>query len=94
MKAKRIVPIFIAAIMSMVAVTATVDAVSTREVRAENSVLVNSAAFRDGLFQGKLAVQRGAAKNQATSRWNTEANRAAYATGYERGYDEPVIVLQ
>ncbi|MGA7915907.1 MAG: hypothetical protein WCA00_11780 [Candidatus Acidiferrales bacterium] len=94
MKPKRIIPIFIAALMTLVAVTATVNAVSNREVRAEISLPVSDASFRDGLFQGKLAVQRGAAKNPATSRWNTEANRAAYAAGYERGYDEPVIVLQ
>jgi hypothetical protein len=94
MKAKRVIPIFIAAIMTLVAVTATVDAVTTRQVKTENSAPANGAAFRDGLFQGKLAVQHGAAKNPATGRWNSEADRASFAAGYQQGFDEPLIVLQ
>ncbi len=94
MKAKRIVPIFIAAAITLIAATATVNAITTRAIKAENASQLRDAAFRDGLFQGKLAVQRGAARNPITSRWNVAADRDAFAVGYERGFDEPVIELQ
>ena len=94
MKAERIIPIFIAAVVTLVAVTATVHAVTNREIKTEKPLVASDAAFRDGLFQGRLAVQRGAAKNPATGRWNAEADRTSFAAGYQQGFDEPLIVLQ
>jgi hypothetical protein len=44
-------------------------------------------AFRDGLYQGKLAAERGQPPRVAIGRWNTEQGRAMFSAGYHRGYD-------
>ena len=45
-------------------------------------------AFRDGLFLGKRAAERGAAPNAPIGRWATRADRASFTAGYLRGYEE------
>ena len=50
--------------------------------------LTNDAAYRDGLYLGKLAH---AAKRQAhppIGRWSTEKDRASFAMGYQQGFGE------
>jgi hypothetical protein len=46
------------------------------------------AAFRDGVFQAKLDVQDGRKPHLSISRWNTEAARALFVAGYQKGYRE------
>jgi hypothetical protein len=50
--------------------------------------LATNAAFRDGLYQGKLAAQRGDAPHVAIGRWASEADRATFSDGYQLGYRE------
>ncbi len=45
-----------------------------------------TAAFRDGLYLGKLAAQSGEAQHVATSRWASEADRKSFADGYQQAY--------
>ena len=85
MKAKGIIPIFMAAGLILATASATVNAVTTRQAHAENPTRVGDAAFRDGLFQGKLALQRGLTKDPAIGRWNTERDRAFFVAGYQNG---------
>jgi len=44
------------------------------------------AAFRDGLYLGKLAAESGQPPRPAIGRWSTEQDRAMFAEGYRRGY--------
>jgi len=46
------------------------------------------AAFRDGLYLGKLAAEGGAEPHAAIGRWATLRDRSSFATGYQRGYSE------
>jgi hypothetical protein len=46
----------------------------------------SNAAFRDGLYQAKLALQRGSGVHVATGRWRSEEDRASFAAGYQLGY--------
>ena len=46
------------------------------------------AAFRDGLYVGRLAAERGSAMRPLIGRWSTEADRASFVQGYRRGYGE------
>jgi hypothetical protein len=46
----------------------------------------NSAPFRDGLFQGKLARQRGEGPRVSQSRWAFGEDRAGYAAGYQQAF--------
>ena len=49
-----------------------------------------SAAFRDGLYLGKLAAKQGGPMRLASGRWASLGDRALFALGYEQGYHESV----
>ena len=49
---------------------------------------VSSAAFRDGLYMGRLAAERGDPAHVATARWATEAARMQFATAYQQAYSD------
>src|SRR6266550_4226740 len=44
--------------------------------------------FRDGLYLGKLAAERGAVPHISSGRWATEADRASFAAGFQQGYHD------
>jgi hypothetical protein len=54
----------------------------------DNTSQISSAAFRDGLFLGRLAAEHGEAPHIATGRWKTQDDQALFVTGYQRGYSE------
>jgi hypothetical protein len=43
-------------------------------------------AYRDGLFQGKLARERGAKPHVSFGRWSTGGDRFAFSAGYEEAF--------
>jgi hypothetical protein len=45
-----------------------------------------SAAFRDGLYLGKKAAERGDVAHVATARWANDTERAQFAAGYEHAF--------
>lgn len=51
-----------------------------------NAAFANSAPFRDGLFQGKLAKQRGEQSRVSQSRWAFDADQSTYALGYQLAF--------
>lgn len=46
------------------------------------------AAFRDGLYLGKLDSERGSAWHVALGRWSKASDQAAFAQGYNRAYGD------
>jgi hypothetical protein len=46
------------------------------------------AAFRDGVYQAELDVQKARRPRLLVGRWSTETERALYIAGYEKGYRE------
>lgn len=54
----------------------------------DNASQATDGAFRDGLYLGKLAADRGAESHIAIGRWATAEDRASYTAGYQRGYNE------
>ena len=46
------------------------------------------AAYRDGLFVGKLDGQQGRAMQPTVGRWNSNEDRASFRVGYKKGYRE------
>jgi len=46
---------------------------------------VTGAPYRDGLFQGKLARDRGDAGHISAGRWSSQLDRTAYSDGYQQG---------
>jgi hypothetical protein len=64
---------------------------STGESSLGEDILSNqhrSGAFRDGLYLGRLAAERGQPHHVARGRWATADNRALFAAGYEQGYHQ------
>jgi hypothetical protein len=61
----------------------TTDSQNTRGDGAQAA----NAAFRDGLYVGKTASERGSRPHVSAGRWATELDRAAYAAGYLQGYN-------
>ena len=50
--------------------------------------MAGDAAFRDGLYLGKLARTARSPMHPPTGRWSTERDRAAFAAGYRQGYNQ------
>jgi hypothetical protein len=49
---------------------------------------LNRAAYRDGLYVGKLAAQRGEQRPAPVGRWATPSDREAFLAGYEQSSAE------
>jgi hypothetical protein len=49
---------------------------------------VTSAPYRDGLYLGKLAAERGAESHVSFGRWAREADRASFKAGFQQGYHD------
>jgi len=45
-----------------------------------------NAAFRDGLYLGKLTAKQGGSPHISRGRWSSESDRAAFAQGYQEGF--------
>lgn len=50
------------------------------------------AAFRDGLYLGGRAAERGEEPHISEGRWSNWAHRALFAAGYQQGYDRGLAV--
>lgn len=63
---------------------------SSRAARRNQSADAQAAdgAFRDGLYLGKLAAERGRPLYPPSGRWSTEKDRASFVAGYRRGYND------
>jgi hypothetical protein len=53
---------------------------------AASPQFTTNAAFRDGLYQGKLAADEGRQFHIATARWSKSQDRASFAAGYRQSY--------
>ncbi|MGA6983653.1 MAG: hypothetical protein WBZ11_19015 [Candidatus Sulfotelmatobacter sp.] len=51
-------------------------------------------AFRDGIYQGKLASERGQPLSPSVGRWSAAQDRAMFAAGYSRGYSEAHVQVR
>jgi hypothetical protein len=47
-----------------------------------------TAAYRDGLYVGKLVAQRGEQRLAPVGRWATQTDRDAFLAGYEQANPE------
>jgi hypothetical protein len=62
--------------------------VSLHQTRSAEVQLANDAAFRDGLYLGKLAHAANRPMRPPIGRWATEKDRASFAAGYRQGFGE------
>jgi len=57
-------------------------------VQGSQAQLAADGAFRDGLYQGRLAAESGQPMRPSIGRWSTAQDRSMFSAGYRRGYDE------
>jgi hypothetical protein len=50
-----------------------------------------SVAFRDGMYLGKLAAQKGEPQHVAVARWAFDRDRESFASGYAQGYSANLL---
>jgi hypothetical protein len=62
--------------------------VTTWQKPRANVLLTNDAAYRDGLYLGKLAHAAKRQMHPPIGRWSTEKDRASFAAGYQQGFGE------
>jgi hypothetical protein len=62
------------------------EATSASRSRSIDPLL--TAAYRDGLYVGKLSAQRGEQRLAPVGRWATQIDRDAFRTGYEQANAE------
>jgi thiazole synthase ThiGH ThiG subunit len=64
----------------------TASMLNTNNQNSNQPVQNADAAFRDGLYLGKLAAQAGAEPHVARGRWATPGDRVLFSAGYQEGY--------
>jgi hypothetical protein len=84
---KRI-SMYVFSIVLTFAVTAMLARVAAHHFHFVGSAVHNptDAAFRDGLFQGRLDADRGRKQHLASGRWNLDADRRSFVSGYLQAY--------
>jgi hypothetical protein len=65
------------------------QAAATSQSRSIDPLL--TAAYRDGLYVGKLAAQRGEQRLAPVGRWATQNDRDAFLAGYEQTNPEIAV---
>ena len=78
--------------MGTTAMLATGNRTVASSVNAEASLAVDG-AFRDGLYLGKLAAERGQALRPPIGRWSTDRDRSLFAAGYRCGYQSLAVAM-
>ena len=59
-----------------------------QQEQSADTTLAIDGAFRDGLYVGRLAAEDGRSLHPPIGRWSNERDRASFATGYRRGYND------
>jgi hypothetical protein len=62
--------------------------VTVRHKQSADVLLTNDAAYRDGLYLGKLAHDAKRPMHPPIGRWSTEKDRASFTAGYQQGFGE------
>ena len=81
--------------LALLVVTAsafTLRSQTTAQLRTDSRETATNAAFRDGLYLGKLASEGGSEYRVASARWARANDRASFAAGYDQGYNTSSVV--
>lgn len=59
-----------------------------RKLKSADASRETDAAYRDGLYLGRLDGQEGRKVRPSVARWNANQDRASFLFGYQEGYRE------
>ena len=93
MKKLSLFTVVIALCLSAAAMIQSGRASNGRQTSKVDASRVTSAPFRDGLYLGKLAAERGGESHISVGRWATEGDRASFAAGFQQGYHDGLVRL-
>jgi hypothetical protein len=86
MNMKRSAVLTIAATCALAAVVLVVSGETSPAPVVEGTN--TGAAFRDGLYQGRIDAQQGRKPHISSGRWTSGADRGLFASGYRQGYGQ------
>ncbi len=89
---KRSISVLVFAGVSAILTVLTLGAIKYSSTNPANAAQA-SAAVRDGMYQARLAAQRGEEPHLSAARWSREADRRAYVAGYQQAYSEDGITV-
>ena len=78
----------LASLCGAVGLALTAGRLNIHPPRPEIVRFASNAAFRDGLYQGKLDAQHGSKPHIRSARWSAEPDRLAFVSGYKLGYQD------
>jgi len=78
------------ALLVMTTTALTFRGVNASQISTADSNNATKAAYRDGLFVGKLAATSGNPREVSTGRWISKEDRASYETGYQKAYGDVI----
>ena len=83
--------------VSIIALGASTAIVKTRshhlvQTAIQRETPPTDAAFRDGLYLGKLDAKSGRKAHLSVGRWSTARDHASFVAGYQQGYQEVQVV--
>jgi hypothetical protein len=59
-----------------------------KQVSTVDATQATDAAFRDGLYLGRLDAEGARKVAPSTGRWSDPKDRASFLAGYQKGYEE------
>lgn len=84
----RIIPIVLACAVSLRSTVQLSNAYHAKPATRADRALATDGAYRDGLYVGRLAAERGLAVRPPTGRWSNQADRESFEAGYRRAFQE------
>jgi hypothetical protein len=91
---KRYLPLFVAFSLGVAGGSFTTHASRKSQSVLGDASLATNAAYRDGLYLGKLDAERAAEPHISIGRWNTQSDRTSFAAGYNLGYQQEKSAMQ
>jgi hypothetical protein len=79
------------AVLAGAAVVVKTKSITNMSQASINDARSTSVAFRDGMYLGKLAAQKGEPQHIAVARWAFDADRESFAAGYTQGYSANLL---
>lgn len=84
----KTLPLLLVTILLTGAAAAVVLSREVKAVSADGESLMMNAAYRDGLYQGKMDAKENQSPHLTSGRWSADADRSSFIAGYRSGYEQ------
>lgn len=84
----KTLPLLLVTILLTGAAAAVVFTEEVTAMHVDTETLMINAAYRDGLYQGKMDAKDSQPPHLTSGRWSADADRGSYIAGYRSGYEQ------